>query len=148
MKPEDRERWLEYVGKEIGKVEAVVSTSAEEIKQARESSDIRENPAPVWAAQDQVDKRNGGLKSLKDFQEELQKVGPTDIVEPGAQVKVYLDGVEEELLVMRTKVKLPDTQVITLDTPLVDAIKGQQIAFSTTYEVGEIEHTVQILEIH
>lgn len=148
MRPEDKERWLEFVGEEIGKAEAAVFTSKKEVGQATETSNTREDPTFVWDAQGRVNRANGQLSGLRAFQTELQQAGVTDKVGSGAQLRILVDGSEEQLLVMKTRIDLPAIRVITLDTPLVKAIHGQKCGFRGLFEVPQGVRQVEILEIH
>lgn len=148
MRPEDKERWLTFVAAQIQQAETAVSTSGKGIIEAAETSNTKEDPFCVWDALQRSVQKNGKLRGLKEFLKELQGMGPTDKVEPGAQIRAVIDCQEQDLLVMWTKGSLPDIAVFTPKAPAVSAIMGKQNGFSATYEVGETEHTVQILEIH
>lgn len=148
MKPEDKSRWLGIMEEKIKQAEAAFSSSTDGVRQAAQTSNTREDPTFVWDAQRRVSRVNGQLSSLRVFQTELQQAGVTDKVRLGSQLKVLVDGSVEQLLVMNTRVDLPDTTVVTPDTPLIKAIYSQQCGFRGTVQVPAGSKQVEILEIH
>lgn len=149
MIEEERCRLLEITGEKIRQAEAAFSNSATAVRQVGEASNTLEDPLPVWDAQGQVGQRSAELGRWRSFQRDLREARVMDRVGLGARVRISIDGQPEEtLLVMRTRVVLPDILVITPETPVARAINGQSIPFSTTFEAPKGPSRVEILEIH
>lgn len=148
MKPEDRERFIEHVHGKIQQAEAAVSDSGNAVRQTAETSYPKDDPRPVWEAQERSERTNGRLRSLRAFLEELKQTGSMKTVGNGAQLRVSLDDGEVNVLVMCTKVDLPGTQVFTPESPMIQAILGRPMGFSAAYEAPDGPKQVKILEIH
>lgn len=147
MKPESREKWLKEIDAEITRRKATI----EQTQHARNSADSAMTSRHDTQREIFNTDLNLNLDALDAnlrFKEELQNAGETTSVEPGAVVDVEFGQDDTEtILFMNNYASLPDIQVVTLKSPLGQAIKGLKPGDQGSYSLKDRNITVTVKSV-
>lgn len=121
----------------------------EEIATARAHGDLSEN-AEYHAAKDQQGMQEARLRQVREMLENAEIIHTTDdhVVSPGKLVKISIQGDEAETYLFGTREeKGGDYDVLTVESPIGQAIQGKAAGEAVIAQQRDRELKVEIVEV-
>ena len=121
----------------------------EEIATARAHGDLSEN-AEYHAAKDQQGMQEARIRQIREMLENHEIIHSVDdgVVRPGMLVKITIAGEEPETYLFGTREeKGGDHDVLTVESPIGQAIQGHGAGETVSAKQGDRELKVEIVEV-
>lgn len=146
MHPEDKKPFLDYLDEKIGIQANWVNIS----EAARNAADGKMQSRYDTQREDYARQASIGRDTLEVLEGARKEIAEAPLrfrVEPGADVDTLLDGREQRILVLNTRIELPGVTVISPRSPIGQAMDGKIAGDDASYSIGSNRFSVRIRSI-